>query len=84
VNIISPEIHSIEKEPPERKCSICKDRRGVLSGEYCRDNKKSLYYDDDLITGTDYIDCWVYIRGNETEEEHCERMKKDRGLDYYP
>ena len=39
---------------------------------------KSNSYDDDLITGTDYIDCWVYIRGNETEEEHWDRLKKER------
>jgi len=61
------------------KCSICKDKRGAITGEYCRDNIKSAHYDDDLITGTDYIDCWVYIRGNETEEEHWDRLKKERG-----
>ena len=51
----------------------------MLTGKYCRNNEKSAYYDDDLITGTDYIDCWVYIRGNETEEEHWDRLKKERG-----
>ena len=50
----------------------------MLTGKYCRNNEKSAYYDDDLITGTDYIDCWVYIRGNETEEEHKDRLKKER------
>ena len=63
-------------EPPKRICSICNDERGVLSGEYCRDNEKSPDYDDDLFGGTDYIDCWVFIRANETKEEYEERMKK--------
>ena len=53
----------------------------MLTGKYCRNNEISPYYDDDLITGTDYIDCWVYIRGNETEEEHWDRLKKERGWD---
>ena len=62
------------------KCSICNDEKGKLSGEYCRDNEKSPHYDDDLITGTDYIDCWVFIRANETNEEWKERVfnKKDK------
>ena len=75
-NIIIPEIDSSKNK---YKCSICKNKRGVLTGEYCRNNEISPHYDDDLITGTDYIDCWVYIRGNETEEEHWDRLKKERG-----
>ena len=57
-------------------CSICKDKRGILSKEYCRDNEKSPDYDDDLFGSTDYIDCWVFIRQNETKEEYEERMSK--------
>ncbi len=63
-------------EPPKRKCSICGDKKGKLTNQYCRDNEKSPYYDDDLFSGTDYMDCWVFIRTNETEEEHKIRMEK--------
>ena len=76
MNITNQKIHPSKKQ---YECSICKDERGLLTGEYCRNNEISLYYDDDLITGTDNIDCWVYIRGNETEEEHWDRLKKERG-----
>ena len=75
-NIIIPKNHPSKKK---YQCSVCKDKRGMLTGKYCRNNEISPYYDDDLITGTDYIDCWVYIRGNETEEEHWNRLKKERG-----
>ena len=76
-NIIIPENHPSKKQ---YQCSICKDKRGIITREYCRDNKKSYHYDDDLITGTDYIDCWVFIRGNETEEEYRERLNKGCGV----
>jgi hypothetical protein len=33
-----------------------------------------------MFEGTDYIDCWVFIRGNETKIEYEARMLKDRGL----
>ena len=72
-NIIIPKIHPSKKQ---YQCSICNDKRGLITEEYCRDNKKSHHYDDDLITGTDYIDCWVFIRGNETKEEYSERLNK--------
>ncbi len=77
--MINTTISKNQYSKNQSKCSICKDKRGVITGKYCRDNPKSSYYDDDLITGTDYIDCWVYIRGNETEEEHWDRLKKERG-----
>ena len=71
MNITNPKNHHSKNK---YKCSICKDKRGVLTGKYCRDNEKSKHYDDELITDTDYIDCWVFIRGNETEEQHRERL----------
>lgn len=77
-NIIIPKIHPSKNK---YKCSICNDKRGITTGEYCRNNEISPHYDDDLITGTDYNDCWVYIRGNETEKEHWDRLKKERGWD---
>ena len=57
-------------------CEICKDQKGKLSKEYCRDNEKSPHYDGDLFGSTDYIDCWGYIRQNETEEEHKIRVNQ--------
>ena len=77
-NIIIPKIHPSKNK---YKCSICNDKRGITTGEYCRNNEISPHYDDDLITGTDYNDCWVYIRGNEIEKEHWDRLKKERGWD---
>lgn len=58
------------------KCSICNDEKGKMSGEYCRDNEKSPHYDDDLFGSTDYLDCWVFIRTNETKEEWKDRVFK--------
>ena len=65
----------------KHKCTICNDERGKMSGEYCRDNEKSPHYDDDLITGTDYMDCWVFIRTNETEQECKDRVFKQNQKD---
>ena len=60
----------------KNKCSICNDEKGKMSGEYCRDNEKSPYYDGDLFGSTDYLDCWVFIRTNETKEEWKDRVFK--------
>jgi hypothetical protein len=63
-------------DPPHRICEICNDEKGKISGKFCRDNPLSQFYDNDLITGTDYIDCWVFIRANETKDEYEQRLKK--------
>ena len=57
-------------------CSICKDEKGKISNQYCKDNEKSPDYDDVLFGDTDYLDCWVFIRANETKEEYNKRMEK--------
>lgn len=49
------------------KCKICKDKKGKLSKEYCRDNEKSPHYDGDLFGSTDIYDCWNFLRNNKTE-----------------
>ena len=61
-------------------CSICKDKKGILSNQYCKDNPKNKDYDNDLFGDTDYLDCWGFIRANETKEEYKARMLKDRGI----
>ena len=53
-------------EPIINTCSICKNKKGILTKKYCRDNEKSPHYDNDLFGDTDYIDCLVFIRTNET------------------
>ena len=50
------------------KCSICKNRKGKLSKEYCRDNEKSPHYDGDLFGSTDIYDCWNFLLNNETKK----------------
>jgi len=57
-------------------CSICKDKKGKMSKQYCRDNEKSDDYDGELFGDTDYLDCWVFIRSNETKEEHQIRINQ--------
>ena len=73
---------TIEKTAPYKKtvCSICQDKKGKITKQYCRDNEISPHYDNDLFGDTDYLDCWVYIRGNETQDEYKARMLKDRGI----
>jgi len=61
-------------------CTICKDKKGILSKEYCRDNPSSKFYDTDMFGDTDYLDCWVFIRANETKKEYKKRMLKERGI----
>tara|TARA_B100000768_G_scaffold141617_1_gene133373 strand:- start:234 stop:455 length:222 start_codon:yes stop_codon:yes gene_type:complete len=68
-------------EPVRAICSICKDKKGIISKQYCRDNPKSKHYDNDMFGETDYLDCWVFIRANETKEEYKKRMK-ERGIDF--
>ena len=58
-------------------CQICKNKKGKISKEYCRDNEISPHYDNDLFGDTDYIDCMVFIRSNETEEEHQIRINQN-------
>ena len=57
-------------------CQICKNKKGKISKEYCRENEISPHYDNDLFGDTDYIDCMVFIRSNETEEEHQIRINQ--------
>ena len=57
-------------------CQICKNKKGKISKEYCRDNEISPHYDNDLFGDTDYIDCMVFIRSNEAEEEHQIRINQ--------
>ena len=62
--------------PSNRKCSICKDVKGMLSNQYCLSNTKHPNYkfdSDDMLT---HFDCWSFICSNETEEEWKERIKK--------
>ena len=57
-------------------CSICRDQRGKLSKEFCRDNPKHPTYKEryDCWDGLTYLDCIGFIRSNETEEEWKERV----------
>ena len=59
-------------------CSICRDQRGKLSKEFCRDNPKHPTYKEryDVDDGLTYLDCWSFIRMNETKDEYEERMSE--------
>ena len=59
-------------------CSICKDQKGKLSKKYCRDNEKHPTYKEryDCWDDLTYLDCWGFIRGNETKEEHKIRINQ--------
>ena len=78
----------MSKSPKENKCSICynsqygdKNGFGKMSKTMCLDNPKHPTYDEryDIWDDLTYLDCWAFIRENETEEEWKERVwgKKD-------
>jgi hypothetical protein len=58
------------------KCSICKNEKGKRTNQYCRDNPKHPTYEEryDCWDGLTYLDCWGFIRLNETEKEYEERV----------
>jgi hypothetical protein len=67
------------------KCSICynsqygdKDGIGKMSKRMCLDNPEHPTYDEryDCWDGLTYLDCWNFIRSNETEEEWKSRVFK--------
>ena len=53
-------------EPPYRKCSICNDKKGKITNQYCLDNPKHPTYEEryDCWDGLTYLDCWGFIRFN--------------------
>ena len=63
-------------EPPYRKCSICNDKKGELTDQYCLDNPKHPNYEYDYEDNLTYLDCWNFIRSNESKKEYEERMSK--------
>ena len=70
--------------PGISKCDICYnskygDRKGVglMSKVMCANNEFNPNYDSDYDTGSDYIDCWVFIRANETKDEWKKRISKN-------
>lgn len=65
-------------KPVEYECSICNLERGKLTNEYCLDNPKHPTYKDryDCWDGLTYLDCWGFIRSNETKEEYEKRMSE--------
>ena len=76
-------------EPPYRKCTICydskygdKDGFGRMSKKMCLDNEKHPTYEEryDCWDGLTYLDCWGFIRSNETEEEWKERVFKEKKI----
>ena len=78
----------MSKTPKENKCSICYNSQygdengfGKMSKKMCLDNPKHPTYDEryDIWDTLTYLDCWAFIRENETEEEWKERVwgKKD-------
>ena len=70
--------------PGISKCDICYnskygDRKGVglMSNVMCTNNEFNPNYDSDYDTGSDYINCWVFIRANETKDEWKKRVSKN-------
>ena len=55
-------------------CDICKDTKGKMSGRMCVGNEFNPNYDID----SDWIDCLIFMRTNETEEEHRKRINEQR------
>ena len=77
------------KEPKETKCSVCYDSKygdenglGVITKQYCLDNPKHPTYKEryDIWDGLTYLDCWSFIRQNETEEEWKKRVFKRKNI----
>ncbi len=60
----------------KNQCSICKDKIGKLSKQYCLDNPKNPSYKFDSDDGLTYLDCWGFIRSNETKEENQMRINQ--------
>lgn len=54
-------------------CEICKGKKGKISKKYCLDNPKNPNYKD---CSDGYLDCWGFIRSNETKEEHQIRINQ--------
>lgn len=50
----------------DRKCSICGDKKGKITKQYCLDNKKHPTYKEryDCWDDLTYFDCWNFIRSN--------------------
>ena len=61
-----------------KECSICNNEVGKLTKEYCLNNSKHPTYDEryDPSDGLTYLDCWSFIRFNETKEEYNKRMSE--------
>ena len=59
-------------------CEICKDKKGKLSQQYCLDNEKHPTYEEryDCWDGLTYLDCWSFIRSNESKQEWKNRVFK--------
>ena len=61
-------------EPPYRKCSICNDKKGKITNQYCLDNPKHPTYEEryDCWDGLTYLECWGFIGMSETKQERKE------------
>ena len=57
-------------------CDICKGLKGKISGEYCLENPKNPNHQNNSDW---YLDCWGFIRSNETIEEHQIRINQKYG-----
>ena len=63
------------------ECNICNNEKGKLTNQYCRDNPKHPDYEFDCWDTLTYLDCWNFIRSNETKQERKNRVfKKDPEL----
>ena len=71
----------------ETKCSVCYnsqygDENGIgrMSKKMCLDNPKHPTYDEryDCWDNLTYLDCWGFIRGNETKTQWKERVFKTK------
>ena len=60
------------------KCSICKNKKGKISVQYCRDNQKHPTYKEryDVWDDLTYLYCMRFIKSNQTEEEHQIRINQ--------
>ncbi len=50
----------------ENHCSICKDKKGKITKQYCLDSPKHPTYKEryDVWDDLTYLDCWGFIRFN--------------------
>ena len=62
----------------KNKCSICEDKKGKITNQYCYDNEKHPTYKEryDCWDDLTYLDCWNFIRQNETKDEYEKRMSE--------